>query len=197
MRAVANLLTVFILGMIIGASIGVYVYSRYFQTGGSGLMVNNTCSLNLLLDREYYDAVLRTLGGANRSVYIMMYVVKYDPNERGDPVNILLETLEKLKNRGVDVKIVVDDETYKSYKDTTIRYLLSNNIPVRLDESSAITTHTKMVIIDNSTVILGSHNWTESALMNNHEASIETNCTSIVSKALSYFDNIWAGSRSI
>lgn len=60
-----------------------------------------------------------------------------------------------------------------------------------------MTTHTKMVIIDNSTVILGSHNWTESALMSNHEASIETNCTSIVSKALSYFDNIWAGSRSI
>ncbi|AFL66101.1 phospholipase D-like domain-containing protein [Desulfurococcus amylolyticus] len=196
MRAVASLLIVFVLGMILGAFIGVYVYSRYFQTGEGGLMVNNTCSLNLLLDREYYDAVLGTLGSANRSVYIVMYVVKYDPGERGDPVNILLETLTELKNRGVDVKIVVDDTTYKSYNET-IYYLLSLDIPVRLDESSAVTTHTKMVIIDNSTVILGSHNWTESALMNNHEASIETNCTSIVSKALSYFDNIWAGSRSI
>lgn len=196
MRAVASLLIVFILGIILGAFIGVYVYTRYFQTSGRGLMVNNTCSLNLLLDREYYDAVLGALGSANRSVYIIMYVVKYDPSERDDPVNTLLETLAELKNRGVDVKMVVDDTTYKSYSDT-IYYLSSLDIPVRLDESSAVTTHTKMVIIDNSTVILGSHNWTESALMSNHEASIETNCTSIVSKALSYFDNIWAGSRSI
>lgn len=123
MRAVASLLIVFILGIILGAFIGVYVYTRYFQTGGGGLMVNNTCSLNLLLDREYYNAVLGALGSANRSVYIIMYVVKYDPGERGDPVNTLLETLAGLKNKGVDVKIVVDDTTYKSYSDTI--YLLS------------------------------------------------------------------------
>ncbi|ADV64631.1 phospholipase D-like domain-containing protein [Desulfurococcus mucosus] len=189
-----SILVVFAVGVVAGLIAGIYVYSR-LETGG-GVAVNNTCSMSLLLDREYYSAALKALGNAERSVYVIMYVVKYDPREAGDPVNSLLNALRDLREKGVDVKVVVDDETYRSYRET-IDYMVASGIPVRLDESASRTTHAKILIVDNSTLILGSHNWTESALTMNHEASVETNCHSLVSKALSYFDSIWGSGRSV
>jgi len=62
-------------------------------------------------DNQYFENLVRLLDMANESVYVALYVVKYDPKQPGDPVNQLLEKLVELKNRGVDVKIVVDDMT--------------------------------------------------------------------------------------
>jgi len=69
-------------------------------------------------DNQYFENLVRLLDMANESVYVALYVVKYDPKQPNDPVNQLLEKLVELKNRGVDVKIVVDDTTWKSYGDT-------------------------------------------------------------------------------
>jgi len=86
-----------------------------------------------------------------------MYVVKYDPHEPDDPVNILLETLANMSSWGLDVKIVVDDETYTSYPET-IEFLKNSSVSLKLDEYKSHTTHAKIVIVDNETAVLGSHN---------------------------------------
>jgi len=70
---------------------------------------------------------------------------------------------------------VVDDETYTSYPET-IEFLKNSGVFLKLDEYKSRTTHAKIAIVDNETAVLGSHNWTESTLTNNHEASILTDC---------------------
>jgi len=195
----------FVAGLIIGFVLAVYLESQgYIGFGGvatTTITVTATpqpygCIVNTLLDKDYYRTLLNILGNAGKSIYVVMYVVKYDPREPGDPVNTLLETLANLSSRGLDVRVVVDDETYTSYPET-IEFLKRSGIAVKLDESKSRTTHAKIVIVDNATAVLGSHNWTESALTSNHEASIVTDCPHVVESLLRYFSDIWSKGRNI
>jgi len=153
-------------------------------------------TITALVDSEYFVELKNLLLKANSSVYVIMYVIKYDPNEPDDPVNQLLRVLAELRTRGIDVKVVVDDETYKSYPET-ITYLKNAGVPTRQDKSQRTTTHAKLVIIDNKTVVIGSHNWTESALRYNHETSVMIQDREIAEELAKYFMNLWNEGRSV
>jgi len=195
--------TAFVVGLIVGFVLAVYLESQgYMGFGGAATTITITatqpygCTVNTLLDRDYYRTILSILGNAGKSIYVVMYVVKYDPYESNDPVNILLRILANMSSRGLDVRVVVDDTTYTSYPET-IEFLKSSGVAVKLDESGSRTTHAKIVIVDNATAVLGSHNWTESALVSNREASIVTDCPNVVESLLRYFSDIWGRSRSV
>jgi len=149
-----------------------------------------------LLDEDYFSVLTHWIERANTSIHVVMYVAKCDPNESGDPVNQLLYKLAYAQSRGVDVKVVVDDETAKSYPQT-IAFLKNSSIDVKLDESFARTTHAKLVIIDGRVVAVGSHNWTESALRYNHEASVLIISEDIAKQFEEYFDSIWSSGRAL
>ena len=149
-----------------------------------------------LVDRDYLSALLKYIDKAATSIYVIMYVVKYDPYEHDDPVNQILNALVRAHQRGVDVKVVVDDETYESYRQT-IEFLKSHGIPVKLDESASVRTHAKLIIIDGRVVFIGSHNWTESALSYNHETSVLIESKELAKKLKEYFQNIWNNGRVV
>ena len=148
-------------------------------------------------DKEYYWEVSRIISNANKSVHVVMYVVKFDPNEPDDPVNLLLQKIVEAKNRGVEVKVLVDDPTLKSYPQT-IDFLSENNVPVKLDPKKDVTTHVKMVLVDGKYLFVGSHNWTESALSYNHEVTIKIfSSKDIVDEAENYFMKLWVEGRPL
>jgi hypothetical protein len=199
------ILVIFIVGVVVGYIISSkniereeVVEKTVYQTFTSiiGPSISSSKNLSILLDKDYYGNLSVILSRANKSVYVIMYVIKYDPKDPKDPVNNLLNILINLSKRNVDVKIVVDDETYKSYPET-INYLLSHNISVKLDESSGRTTHTKLVIIDGKIVFLGSHNWTQSALQKNHEVSVLIYDEDVAKILLRYFFDIWSNGRAV
>ncbi|NAZ14106.1 MAG: phospholipase [Desulfurococcales archaeon] len=199
------ILVIFIVGVAVGYIISSknigreeVVEKTVYQTLTSIIepSISSSKNLSILLDKDYYGNLSVILPRANKSVYVIMYVIKYDPKDPMDPVNTLLNILINLSKRNVDVKIIVDDETYNSYPET-INYLLSHNISVKLDESSGRTTHTKLVIIDGKIVFLGSHNWTQSALQRNHEVSVLIYDEDVAKILLRYFFNIWSNGRAV
>ncbi len=199
------ILVIFIVGVAVGYIISSknigreeVVEKTVYQTLTSiiGPSISSSKNLSILLDKDYYGNLSAILSRANKSVYVIMYVIKYDPKDPMDPVNTLLNILINLSKRNIDVKIIVDDETYNSYPET-INYLLSHNISVKLDESSGRTTHTKLVIIDGKIVFLGSHNWTQSALQRNHEVSVLIYDEDVAKILLRYFFDIWSNGRAV
>jgi hypothetical protein len=199
------ILVIFIVGVVVGYIISSknigreeVVEKTVYQTLTSiiGPSISSSKNLSILLDKDYYGNLSVILSRTNKSVYVIMYVIKYDPKDPRDPVNTLLNILINLSKRNIDVKIIVDDETYNSYPET-INYLLSHNISVKLDESSGRTTHTKLVIIDGKTVFLGSHNWTQSALQRNHEVSVVIYDEDVAKILLRYFFDIWSNGRAV
>jgi hypothetical protein len=189
------LVVVFILGVIIGYFTAIQISQSPEQPSTRGVFIPQNNVL-FLPDDTYYGNITWYLDQANRSVYVVMYAVKYDASQYNDPVNVILRKLVDLHKRGVDVKVVVDDETKNSYPET-INYLVGNGVPVRLDESQGKTTHCKIVVIDDQYVFIGSHNWTESALKYNHETTLLVNSSELASQVEKYIESIWSSGRLI
>ena len=53
-----------------------------------------------------------------------------------------------------------------------------------------VTTHTKLVVIDNRFVFIGSHNFSDSALGRNNEASVMVDSSEMAGKAASFIKGI-------
>ena len=152
--------------------------------------------VTILSDKEYFPKALELVQGAEKNIYVAMYVAKYDPEDPDDPVNDLLSVLASARQRGLDVRVLVDDETLESYPQT-IGFLKSQGVLVRLDESHAIRMHAKLLIVDGKHVLVGSHNWTESALKYNHEATAYVRSQEVGSEATEYFMELWEEGRSL
>ena len=156
----------------------------------------NLTGIVVIEDHAYLKVVKDLLSHANKSIYVAIFVIKYDIKEYDDPVNQLLYALVDAHKRGLDVKVLVDDPTLRSYPDT-ISYLKNNSIEVKLDEKKGVTSHMKIVIIDDKYLVVGSHNWTESALSYNHEYSVLIISKYYAEKAKRYFLDLWINGRNI
>jgi len=158
--------------------------------------VTSGTKVELLEDGDYFARARSLISRANSTILVMMYAMKYDPKEVGDPVNQLLLGLVEAKGRGVEVRVLVDDVTAKSYPQS-LSYLKEHGVPVRLDESPKVTTHVKLVLIDGNYSLIGSHNWTESALKYNHELSVLIESGSVYEALEGYFNGIWEEGRTV
>lgn len=79
----------------------------------------------------------------------------------------IAEALVRAKTRGVTITIVLDRSNETS-NDSAADYLVAHGIQPRIDSSVTIA-HNKVMIIDQSTVLTGSFNFTDSAQKRNAE----------------------------
>lgn len=180
--------------MIIGAA-GAYAALKFLDF--TFTLERPTVPLvELLPNAEYVRGVSKLIEGASRSVYVAVFVMKYDLGESPgrDPANALIELLVEAKSRGLDVRVIVDDTTKRNYPET-IEYLKSRDVPIRLDPGAGVTMHSKIVIVDGVCAIIGSHNWTEAALSLNNEFSVLICSEETVRDIESYFIELWNNGR--
>ncbi len=135
-----------------------------------------------LVDTEYYPAVHKALANAKKSILCVMFMAKLDPKHTGgDEYQLVLDLINAHK-RGVEVQVIFDQNVKfweKGKKRNVIEkkseyayeLLSENGVPVFYDNENRVT-HNKVLIIDKYITIIGSTNWTYSALRKNHEASV-------------------------
>lgn len=104
--------------------------------------------------------------------------------------NVISEAIREAYNRGIDVKIVTDDEKIMD-KGSDIFRLKHHGIPVKIDSNNSLMHH-KFVVIDTLKVLTGSFNWTRSASEINNENILITDNYRIVSAFNEEFDRLWA-----
>jgi phosphatidylserine/phosphatidylglycerophosphate/cardiolipin synthase-like enzyme len=123
---------------------------------------------------DYHTSALRLIAGARRHVSVVLYVARLD----GDgPVMHLIQALGEAARRGVVVRVVLDrgrdwrsGEPDPKHLEVAER-LRRGGVRVVLDEDGR-TTHAKVLVVDDRRVVVGSHNWTRSALTTNREWSL-------------------------
>ena len=124
----------------------------------------------LLTKTEYFTQVRNALQGASETIYIQMYFIIADPKDAEDPISIFLDDLFKAKDRGVDVKIVLENS---KFRESHFAYKLLKEHGIQVDFDSADTLlHSKAIVIDNKLCIIGSTNWSRAAIYDNREVSI-------------------------
>ncbi len=127
-----------------------------------------------LVGKEYTERVKKVIEGAKESVLVVMFHMRYYPNHPTSPSNQLIESLIRAKRRGVRVRVILDispEEKGKYSNLATGKYLSRKGVEVRFDSLNK-TTHSKLVIVDERFVVVGSHNWTYYGLTQNQETSV-------------------------
>lgn len=132
---------------------------------------------------KYFEVALNEIQNAKSSIRVYMYLISLDKTLKETRPYKLLEALIQAKERGVRVEAVLDQNV--DFKEGTARFddnaraknveafeiLQKNGVPVFYDDPGTYA-HSKVVVIDEETVILGSTNWTQSGLSRNVESNL-------------------------
>lgn len=159
----------------------------------STCMALQTSNTRLLLNRDYFPEVKKIINDSNRSIRMIMFEASYYEKFKNSPSNQLIDALIMAKKRGVDVEVILDIRQKNDR--STIRNLetgkkLTNAGVKVIFDTEQVTTHSKLLIVDEKIVIIGSTNWTYNALTSNHESSIVFESRETAAKLLSFFEKI-------
>jgi len=159
-------------------------------------------NVELVSNQEYFDKVHSILFNAKESIYVSMYYVDFRRNEPDSTVSILVNDLVRAKQRGLLVKVILDqtivfkgdrligrDYERVGKNQRAFNYLRSNDIDVKFDKLE-IYTHEKCVVVDGRIVILGSHNWSKNALTRSNEKTVIINSEALAKELIAEFNKI-------
>ena len=146
-----------------------------------------------MINRQHFPALLKLLDSARKSIRILRYGMSYNANYPGSSPNRLIDALIAARERGVEVEVILDRSDYNQMLNevnaATRRHLEKGGVKVRFD-SEEITSHAKLLIIDDRAVV-GSPNWGHQALDIRNECSLVVSDPKTVASFRDYFSRIW------
>ncbi len=147
-----------------------------------------------LLNGEYYVALQEALRQAQKEIVLSFFLFKISGRAKGRTAQ-LEKSLKAAVLRGVRVVVLLERSKHHDItvaNNKTAEKLRRDGITVLFDSPQQVT-HTKVAIIDRTTLFLGSHNLTESALRFNNEVSIRFHSRKRAHRLLEYLDRIHPG----
>lgn len=153
---------------------------------------SSDCDITILNDREFFPALIKNIDSAKKEIIFSVFSFK-TTSKTGSFPDKIVESLVIAVKRGVDITVILEDgkktDDVFSANLETARKLKTAGIKVYFD-SEKKTNHTKLYLFDETQVIVGSHNLTQSALKHNSEASILINSPKITKKYKEYIEKI-------
>ncbi len=140
--------------------------------------------------RNTLEVWLEMINSAQKTLDIEQF---YISNEKGEPLDTVLNAIIAVSNRGVKVRIIIDAGMYQTYPETADELDKYDNIEVRKIDFKSLTggiQHSKYFIVDHKEVFLGSQNFDWRALKHIHELGVRI-VSPITMKYLSIFNMDW------
>lgn len=150
----------------------------------------------LLVSDAYVPAARAKIAAAERSIRLMMFVGHARAGEGGEQILPLVEELEAVAVRGVDVRVVLDQddggEPYRSFfiNRPLVERLRGGPIQVKWDTPETLL-HSKLLVLDDAACIVGSHNWTQAGFTRTHELSVLLESPEAAAGFGRRFDALW------
>lgn len=142
---------------------------------------------------EYVDLVVGYLKNADKSIKVLMFEAQYDFKRPNSAPSKILWEVKNADKRGVNLQMVLDDPRY--YNNTGgPEFLKKYDVPHKLDEKRSgylEKKHAKVFLIDDSILVIGSHNWNKDSADSSQEASIITRDPNAIADFKSLFNKQW------
>lgn len=145
-------------------------------------------SADVLFGKVYHQTLHKYLTQAKSSITVAMYFIIINPEDKTDPVIEMVNDLIAAKNRGVKIKVILEDSKLKENR-LAYEKLRANNITVCFDTPEHLL-HIKEVVIDDRYVFVGSANWSKAAIEDNYEATNFQDSANDALVSKQYIDNI-------
>ncbi len=170
----------------------------------------SSAEVTILSNRDYFPEVHELFQQAESSIDVMMFSARYYtekpsfagevehiPGTHWSNTNVLLDDLVGAVERGVRVRVILDSSDWnESNTELNGKFghlLLAGGVGVYMDDPE-ITTHTKLILIDNSLTVVGSTNWSYYALETNNETSVLIRSKDVNQVYKEYFSEVLAHS---
>ncbi|MES2200567.1 MAG: phosphatidylserine/phosphatidylglycerophosphate/cardiolipin synthase family protein [Chlamydiota bacterium] len=134
--------------------------------------------------QECLNNTLHLLSKAEKTIHIALFTFTHPK---------ILEALFAAKERGVKICVALDYYTAKGASLKTVELLQKAHIPLYISKGGKLLHH-KWCLIDKSTLLLGSANWTKSAFTINEDCLLVIHALTDFQKK--YFDKIWKSIES-
>jgi hypothetical protein len=151
----------------------------------------------ILINGAYLDPVKKLVDDSATSVKLMVFVGSDSAGTAAAPGPLsLIEALEAAKARGVTVRVILDQDLdgvpYRSafINRPLVQRLSAAGVDVKLDEKDTLL-HSKVLVVDGATVVVGSHNWTRNSMAATHEVSVLVDSAETASDFEARFDALW------
>ncbi len=136
-----------------------------------------------IISKDFPKIVIPLIDSALTSIDVIVYDWRFYPFDSTCSVSLFNLAIRLAVARGVRVRCLVQNER-------VVSRLKDIGCDARMIHSKRIL-HTKMLIIDKVKVVLGSHNYTQSAFDSNHEASIYVTLANHENTLVQYFNNLF------
>jgi phosphatidylserine/phosphatidylglycerophosphate/cardiolipin synthase-like enzyme len=149
-----------------------------------------------ILTADYFDALRDTLAYAREHVRVLAYVINFNFYQKYYRSTYIFNRLLDLHRAAVPVDIILDSSPNYSNNHRanlfTVTRFAEKGIKIRM-QTDKHPQHSKLIIIDQATAFLGSHNLTEGSLSNKNELSFQITDPPTVRELSTYFDSLWSG----
>lgn len=144
--------------------------------------------VELILDRNFTGKARSFIDLAQSEIRLCAYAWRWYANEPEIEIQKFNVSLFKAMQRGVKIKCLVNNYSMYSY------FSNLGFVCKFVDRTRML--HTKAIVIDQKTLILGSHNLTKRANSDNFEASVAIQDFETVQQFSTYFDKMWEVSNA-
>ncbi len=136
-----------------------------------------------IISNDFPKVVIPLIDSALDTVSIVVFDWRFYKNDPASPVSLFNQAIARASKRGVIVRCLVQNSG-------VVDRLKELGCDARQLHTSRIL-HTKLLILDNTRIIIGSHNYTQHAFTSNHEASILVEMKDQSNGFVQYFENLW------
>lgn len=151
-------------------------------------------NLTSIIGPAYMDVVLPVLKGARSSINVVLYQWKWYSHAGFSKIQRVSLACTAAARRGVKVRVILDMEhqshPISKINTRTAKALREAGCEVKFSHSSCLT-HAKMVTIDDRYLVLGSHNFSNSAFSKNEEASVLIDDPTFANEYIQWFESLW------
>lgn len=146
-------------------------------------MERNAEKTTIIIGSDYVPVVVPLLKKARHSICVLMFDWRWYANDFMCDTSILNHAFVTMSRQGIKVRAITN------YSEI-IKILTGLGIEAKKWNSSRIL-HSKLVIIDNEICVMGSHNFSQSAMTRNAETSSVIYEKAEVQKLTDYFESLW------
>ncbi|MFH1619766.1 MAG: phospholipase D-like domain-containing protein [bacterium] len=109
------------------------------------------------------------------------------------------EALVRAKNRGVAVRVIMNESHALYRRSREVQFLLDNGVKIRTLRGSSKygIMHNKLAIFDSRAIVTGSFNWSTTANTINHENAIFNSEDAMVKGYRNYWNWMWTHTRAV
>ena len=118
----------------------------------------------VIIGKQFPDKVIPLIDNSKKSIKAVVFDWRWYPQDPGNPVQLFNQAIVRAVRRGVKVQAIANN-------DEIVRVLKSCGVNAkRLVTKNLL--HCKLIIIDDIIIVMGSHNYTQSAFTTNFELSV-------------------------